>query len=236
MPGMIEHLYFCQSVYEDLAGHSKTKLLKNGNIKFMGERGRILDREKFMLGGILPDMAKEHNFSHFKVEAGRVRRLYVPDLYSAGRAMKTMTDWSLEMGIYAHLYLDRNFILRFLIPRFEWDLKKRGEVVSKETGEIFTTQKFFSGEGLYGAYGELNFAIIKDELLDVPAIEKMSDELPKTGMSNFDEIVDEPWKEQFKRYTGHLSPRTDQIFSVNEYLDFSRGLTKNLVAEMLYAE
>lgn len=236
MPGMIEHFYFCQLIYNSLSNRPATTLLKNGDLKLPTEYKQWLNRENFMLGGILPDMAEERNIAHCKVEHRKIRGLYVPDLYSAERQLYVSKNWSLRMGIYAHLYLDRYFLLNFLVPKFGWDINGRHEIINCSTGEIFTVSEFFSPEGLYGAYSELNVAIINGGLLNLEAIKKLPEELPKTGIKVLDQTIAEPWQKQLEKYTTHLSERTDRIFSIDEYLEFAEKAAVRLTAEMLHME
>lgn len=222
MPGMIEHLYFCQVVCDALSAR-QTRVYKD------------LEKEMFMMGGILPDMAKEHRFSHFKVGVKKVWGLYAPDLYSAGRSMFMIRNWSLRMGVYAHLYLDRYFVKKFLVPRFQWDMKKQGKITNLATGEVFETEQFFSSEGLYRAYGEVNSVILSKGLLDLEWVKSLPDELPSTGLAVFDEKIETSWKEQLEMNIKCVCEQTDRVLPVDDYLAFSNETARRLMAEIIYA-
>ena len=234
MPGMIEHLFFNSSIYKNLRERPGTKLYKNGNLKI----GKMkLVRDDFMLSGILPDLAREQDLAHFKVESEEVPGLNLPDLELAERWLPKKIGWSVGRGVYAHLYLDYHFFVDFLKPRYKWSLETNGTVQNLQTGQVFSAEQFFSSMGLYSAYGELNEVILDRGLLDVEAIRELpTDRLPKTYLDVIDFVDEQPWREQFEEYLTHRLPRTDRIFSVEEYLEFSAKMARRCAAEMLQVE
>ncbi|MBQ9016670.1 hypothetical protein IJ103_00280 [Candidatus Saccharibacteria bacterium] len=237
MPGMLEHLQFNCNVYDNLRKWPRTEILENNYLKIVTGEEHFLGRDAFLLGGIIPDLAVDHNLSHYKVFSRKAHGIFVPDLAAALRQMpQKKNSWPLRMGVYAHLYLDYHFLSDFLIPRYLWNLRREGRIENLATRAVYTTEEFFSAKGLYGAYGELNLAILERGLLDLELIRSLPDKAPEVGAAEMDERDERPWKERFEGYLTHRSPITNKILPVEEYLKFSAGLANRFAAEMLHIE
>ena len=236
MPGMIEHLYYSQLIYHSLSARSTTKLLKSGDVQLQTEYRQKLNRERFILAEILPDMAKSRAESHFKVRLSKVRGICVPSLDTLDAAMNLGVDWSIRMGVYAHLFLDRSFMMNFLIPRFEWETSE-GEIISKASGKVFTFRNFFSEKGLHSAYAEATKILVDSGKLKLKSVRNLPRVLPETGLEAVDDIVaSESWRDRVEWYIAHAEKRTDMLFSADEYIAFIENQAATMTAQMLHRE
>lgn len=233
MPGMIEHLYFCSTVCDEFIRNLQDDEKKDRTLKCFLRKGQIFSRDRFMLGGILPDLARDRNRSHWKVESRRVKGLFIPNMYDALRRLAEVKNWSLRLGIYAHLYLDLRFIVEFLVPKFEWKMFEKGEIRHLGTGEVMSVKEFFSGKGLYGAYAEINAMILENNLLDIDSIMEIGPQAPMTGLNELDDRVDESWKNRFETYLTHQAKETNRFFPLHEYLFFSNQVALDFANEVL---
>ena len=233
MPGMIEHLYYDQLIYHSLSSRPTTKILKNGDAQLQTEYKQTLNRERFVLSEILPDMAISVFESHFRIRTHKANGLFIPNVEASESVIRHKVDWSIRMGIYAHLCLDRAFVLNFLLPRFEWNTSD-GKIVSKTSGEVFKPRDFFSENGLYSAYSETTKVLVDKEKLRLKSIRNLPDTLPKTGVKAIDEIVAEPWKERLEWYIANAKEQTDQVFSAEEYIAFIENEAVNTTAQILH--
>lgn len=232
MPGMIEHLYFDSLIYHSLSARPTTKLLKNGNIKLMTYK-QVINRERFMLAGIMPDLADSKYKSHYKYLNQKLG-MYIPDLYLADRAIsRVRNDWSVRSGLYAHIYLDQKFMMNFVVPKFYWDAKHQ-KITSKATDKVFSADDFFSSEGLFKAYGEVATAILDRDLLKMKAIETLPDELPEVNILEMQPVWQ--WRDKFNYFVENRQEETNEIFSVSEAIDFIREQAVTLTAHLLYTE
>ncbi|MBQ6486578.1 hypothetical protein IJI76_02535 [Candidatus Saccharibacteria bacterium] len=234
MAGMIEHLYFNGLIYHSLSIRPTSKILKNGDIRLGSEFKQLLNRERFILTGILPDMAKNQFSSHFRYRTRKAPGVFLPDINTAERLInRATTDWSIKMGIYSHFWFDMTFLTDFIIPRFDFraeDCKIRNIA----TGELFTPEDFI--RELRHAYSETTAALLASEKLKVKAIRSLPDEICRTTVPEFDTIVEEPWKEKFKRYLENSKVEKNKLFNVEDYIRFIEDRAVTLTALMFYKE
>ena len=235
MPGMVEHLYYAQLIYHSLSSRSTTKLLRNGDVQLQTEYKQKLNRERFMLAEILPDMARSRDDSHFRIHLSKAQGIRVPSLDTLSSAVAFRVDWSMRMGVYAHLFLDRTFIVNFLVPRFEWEALE-GQIFSKASGKVFTRRNFFSEEGLYSAYAEATKILVESGKLKMKSIRNLPKVLPEIGVEALDNIVSEPWRDRIEWYVAHSKSRTDSLFSADEYISFIENQAVTATAQILHME
>lgn len=232
MPGIVEHLYFDSLIYHSLSARPTTKILKDGNVEISVYK-QVINRERFMLAGIIPDLAEDKFKSHYKY-VDRKLGLFVPDLFVADRSIsKARNDWSVRMGLYAHIHLDQKFLMDFVVKKFYWDVREQ-RITSKLTGEIFSPEEFFSKDGLFGAYEEVAAAILSEGRLRVKGVESFPDELPETKIPEMKPVKD--WWQEFDRQATTNRARTDRIFPVAEAIKFIEEQATLSAAYMLYTE
>lgn len=194
-----------------------------------------MNRERFMLAEILPDMANSVFESHARIHTHKADGLYIPNLEYVDNKMRCRADWSVRMGIYAHLYLDWKFVLDFLIPKFDWDISN-GKITNKASGVSFGPRKFFSEDGLYQAYSETTKILVESGKLKLEPVRNLPAALPGTGLKLFDDIVAESWKERFEWYIANAREQNEQMFSVEEYIAFIENQAVNATAQILHKE
>lgn len=232
MPGMIEHLYFDNLIYHSLSARPTTKILKDGNVEISVYK-QVLNRERFMLAGIMPDLTEDKFKAHYKYISRKIG-LYVPDLRLADRMIShTWNDWSIRTGLYAHMYFDQKFVMEFLVPRFDWDTEGQ-KITSIATGEEFSSEQFFSLDGLFGAYAEVATALLSGGRLRAKLVENLPDDLPEVKMPEMEPVKD--WRLEFERQASNVRAKTDRIFPVDEAINFIEEQATLLTAYMLYTE
>ena len=121
MPGMIHHIAFAKKISKEL------NLKKD-------------DEDLFIIGNLLPDYAKDKNYSHFRKNAS-VSCLQVPNLDEA-KNMLFKKDNLLYLGMYSHLFLDYHFIEGYLIKMFEFDFDNN-IITNKMNNKKYTKETFF---------------------------------------------------------------------------------------------
>ena len=131
---------------------------------------------------------------------------------------------SLKLGIYCHLFLDYYFIEKFLISQFEWDIEN-STVKNLRNNKIWTMDEFFSDNGLYGSYNEINKLMIENCDVDLEYIKSLPNILPKTDISFYDERYTEDWKEELKDYLTIDKKYTGEII---DYVLFQKFISKIL--------
>lgn len=232
MPGMIEHLYFDNLIYHSLSARPTTKILKDGDVEISVYK-QVLNRERFMLAGIMPDLAEDKFKSHYRY-IDRKLGLFVPDLFVADREIsKARSDWSVRMGLYVHIHFDQIFLMDFVVKKFHWDVQGRA-ITSKVTGEVFSPEEFFSLDGLFGAYAEIATVLLSEGYLKMKGVESLPDELPRVNTSEMKPVKD--WRQEFERQANTTRVRTDRLFSVSEAIKFIEEQATLLTAYMLYTE
>lgn len=123
----------------------------------------LFNKRMFLAGCLLPDLSTCNQKTHFHVrfdehdgevnnsENDHAGYFHIPDLESAARYYRQLSDPSCRAGVNAHLFLDCYFTEHFLAKKFTI---KDEQVIGPEIS--MPVEKFFSPEGLYGAYDYLN--------------------------------------------------------------------------------
>ena len=135
MPGILYHLAFAEEVYRNFSEQMK------------------LDKVNFMAGNLIPDLANDKKASHYRKKAS-VNGFFVPTMESVKKDLFVPSD-SVKFGMYCHLYLDYYFIEDFLIPEFIWDTSTM-KVINPRNHKEWDVKTFFSHDGMYGSYTEIN--------------------------------------------------------------------------------
>ncbi|MBQ9116132.1 MAG: hypothetical protein IJY04_03825 [Clostridia bacterium] len=191
MPGILYHLTFAEMVALRLK-----------------EVLSPADRAEFLAGNLLPDLAKNKALSHFRKPAS-LDGMLVPDLQKAAELMLP-PHRPLLFGAYCHLFLDASFIEEILIATFIWD-KERKTVTSRESGLTVSIGEFFSDNGIYGAYTELNQLLIRDGYVSSELIDSIPDVIPKTGIEFLDYRREMSWREELNGYLSEKRAYTGRL-------------------------
>lgn len=152
------------------------------------------NREAFLLGSLIPDLARDKEQSHF-------RQLHasgweVPDLNQAKRLLFSRLS-PLLLGCYCHIFLDHYFITTHLSKRYI--LVFNGRVIDFYHDRIYESNVFLSSKGLYGAYSAGNALLVKDNLLPDNFLD-LPEKVPFTGVPVFDDRNKRNWRQEVKHY------------------------------------
>lgn len=200
MPGMIHHIAFAKKISKEL------NLKKD-------------DEDLFIIGNLLPDYAKDKNYSHFRKNAS-VSCLQVPNLDEA-KNMLFKKDNLLYLGMYSHLFLDYHFIEGYLIKMFEFDFDNN-IITNKMNNKKYTKETFFSSKKdglLYHGYSHINYLMIKNKIVDLSDIFNLPDILPETNIDFFDDRKEYDWKKELKYYLNVLKENNGIHFDFNKIMD-----------------
>lgn len=204
MPGILEHILFAKEIYDN--------------------SGIALDKKLFFSGNLIPDLAIDKNLSHFRKEY--IKGIWVPDMDIIKKEFFNPRD-SLKFGIYCHFYLDYFFITEYLIPNFIWDYKHM-EVINPRNGKNWEAYDFFSSNGLYRGYNEINTMIMQNKLISVETLESIPEDLPLTGITNFDNRRNKSWAYELYEYLKAPIPYTGEIFDFNDFMKEIYSIAKQL--------
>ena len=204
MPGMVYHLLFAKLTAEKL--HE--------------------DIEDYVIGNILPDFAKNKDSVHHYPNSSN--SFFVPDLDAAKRRYSRVSSESLRHGVLAHLYCDKRFTEDFLMNRFEYDPRREIVTLRKDPKRVWTLQKFFSYEGLYHAYSEMNPMIFQKHLpgyddiegLNLEWLKGLPHKLPCTGVSTLDDRTTDDWFGYLEGILENPPEYTGELFSIEEMVGF----------------
>lgn len=191
MPGILYHISFAEEVYRNL------------------EPIIQLDKISFMAGNLIPDLATDKKKSHYRKKAS-VDGFFVPEMEAVTREFLIPED-SIKFGMYCHLYLDYYFIEDFLIPEFIWDAKDM-KVINPRNNKQWDVKTFFSHNGMYGAYTEINQLLVRDGHVSLDTVKEIPEILPTTGITVFDERRDKTWKAELDEYLSQNKDYTGEIF------------------------
>lgn len=192
MPGILYHLSFAEEVYRHLPSSLD------------------LDKISFMAGNLIPDLAVDKKKSHYRKDAS-VKGFFVPDMEAVKEELYVPTN-PIKFGMYCHLYLDNFFIEEFLIPEFIWD-NKNMKVINPRNHLEWDVPTFFSQDGMYGSYTEINQLLIRDGLVSMQTVAEIPEVLPNTGMEVFDNRRKKTWKKELEEYIAEKKPYTGNIFN-----------------------
>ena len=200
MPGILYHLSFAQQVYSKLS-----PILQ-------------LDKINFMAGNLIPDLAKaDKQKTHYRKKASN-GILCVPDLEQAKKELYIPND-SIKFGMYAHLYLDYYFFGKFLIDSFIWN-KENEKVINPRNNKEWSFNYFFSENGLYKSYGEINYLMLKDKRVSMKTLQEIPEILPNTGIALFDERIKTTWKKELEEYLSRKIEYTGEILEYPSFWNF----------------
>lgn len=210
MPGTLFHLAFVEEIYR-LSNLPWNKLT-------------------FMAGNLIPDMAKNKQLSHYRINAC-VKGFLVPDLEAARKDLLVFDD-ATKMGMFCHLYLDHYFIKYYLIPSFMWDIDDL-IICNPRNDRIWTIHEFFSCSGMYGAYSEINGLLLKDELISMDTINQLPAILPDSGIPFFDDRHEKSWKRQLEEHLADKRKYTGEIFDYDHLWRIIKLIASRYVKEVL---
>ena len=165
MPGILYHLAFAEEVYRNFSEQMK------------------LDKVNFMAGNLIPDLANDKKASHYRKKAS-VNGFFVPTMESVKKDLFVPSD-SVKFGMYCHLYLDYYFIEDFLIPEFIWDTSTM-KVINPRNHKEWDVKTFFSHDGMYGSYTEINDLMLKDGHVSLETVSQT--DVKKPGKLNLTDI------------------------------------------------
>lgn len=211
MPGILYHLAFAEKVCDSVSS---------------------LNKVEFMAGNLIPDLATNRDKSHYRKKAS-VNGFWVPDMESVKRDLFKPYN-SLIFGMYCHLYLDYRFIEEFLLREFTW-VEKDSElfkVVNPRNGKVWDVDTFFSQEGMYGSYTEINQMMIKDNRISLETIEKIPEVLPDTGVEVYDVRREKTWKTELDEYFALKKEYTGEVFDYNRLWESIESFANQFVNEL----
>lgn len=208
MPGILYHLSFAEEVYRNI------------------ETVIPLDKTSFMAGNLIPDLAVDKKNSHYRVDAS-VKGFFVPDLELVKNDLLSVQD-PIKFGMFCHLYLDYYFIEEFLIPEFVWDVKN-GRVINPRNNKSWHKSTFFSNNGMYGAYTEINHRLLDDEKVFFTTLESLPEVLPFTGVEVYDTRREKTWKTELVEYLADKKDYTGDIFDYERLWKFIQTTTEKLI-------
>ena len=211
MPGILYHLSFAEEVYRNLIPKSQ------------------LNKIDFMSGNLIPDLAVDKKNSHYRKKAS-LEGFFVPDMERVKKELYKPDD-SVKFGMYCHLYLDYYFIEEFLIPEFIWD-NQTMKVVNPRNNKYWSFKTFFSHDGMYGSYTEINQLLVRDGHVSLNTVKEIPEIPPKTGIAVFDERREKTWKAELEEYLAQHKQYTGDVFDYNRLCNCIERIAKQFVSEM----
>lgn len=213
MPGILYHLAFAEEVHRNLPKDSK------------------IDKTLFMAGNLIPDLATNKKASHYRIPAS-MQGFVIPDMSQVRKELYKPTD-SLLFGMYCHLYLDEKFIESFIIPEFIWDTEHM-MVINPRNESQWDVGTFFSQEGMYGAYTEINGLLLRDGKVSMETVNQIPTVLPDTGIPVFDKRREKTWREELNGYLNEKKEYTGKIFDYDRLWGCISNIAKTFVEEELH--
>lgn len=211
MPGMLSHIMFAKEVYRELP--------------------ICIDKALFMSGNLIPDLPTDKDASHYRKPSLSVPDLLAPDLQEVKSKFLNVEN-ALFLGIYSHLYLDNRFIEGFMISELDWNYEKM-RVVNPKNGLEWTASEFFSQDGMYGSYSEINGLMLRDGYVSIDDISDIPETLPLTGVPVFDNNrKSQSWKEEFYGYIRERKPYTGKLFDYDRMCSFIKKTAHEFVEEI----
>lgn len=186
-------------------------------LRALSEEEPLLEEKilyNFMMGQIVPDLASgspvNRNTQHFRDPNLNESKysdgiIIVPDLTVASdyfkdemSKSKTLKEKAYLIGILFHLWLDYDFFVSYLFPRFTFN---GGIVTNKNTGRKYSYEQFISkkGNGIYNAYDCMAF-LYGNEVAGI--IESLPVQPEPTHIDMYDRHFDvnKNWKEEIKHF------------------------------------
>lgn len=211
MPGILYHLAFAEEVYRNLSPSVN------------------IDKTLFMAGNLIPDLATDKKKSHYRKPAS-VTGFFVPNMEQVKEELYTM-DNALLFGMYCHLYLDDKFIEGFIIPEFIWDTENM-KVINPRNKMEWDVNTFFSQDGMYGSYTEINALLLRDGHVSMDTVMEIPEYLPLTGISVFDARRQKTWKEELEGYIAEKKVYTGNIFDYNRLWNCIKAIAEEFAKEL----
>ena len=182
-----------------------------------------------MAGNLIPDLANDKKASHYRKKAS-VNGFFVPTMESVKKDLFVPSD-SVKFGMYCHLYLDYYFIEDFLIPEFIWDTSTM-KVINPRNHKEWDVKTFFSHDGMYGSYTEINYLMLKDGHVSLETVSQIPEILPSTGIHVFDDRREKTWKAELDGYLSQHKEYTGDIFDYYRLWASIEKIAKKFVTEV----
>ena len=211
MPGILYHLSFTEEVYRRLSSTMP------------------IDKISFMAGNLIPDLALNKRQSHYRKKAS-VDGFFVPEMKLVRKDLFIPED-SIKFGMFCHLYLDYYFIEEFLIPEFIWDTENM-MVINPRNNKHWDVKTFFSHDGMYGSYTEINQLMVKDGHVSMDTVNLLPSILPNTGLPVFDTRREKTWKTELDEYLAQKKTYTGEIFDYNRLWNCIERIAMQFIDEI----
>lgn len=129
-------------------------------ITLLEEKNRyIKNKSLFYTGALLPDLSlKDKKESHFR-KMSQNNILEVPNLEIFLKKYGNNLENELYLGIYAHLFLDYRYYDIYFNKNYEISTQ---QIKNKKNNISWDFNIFYSIDGIYGAYSQINQALIRD--------------------------------------------------------------------------
>ena len=191
-----------------------------------------VDRDAFLLGNVIPDLAKDKDISHFRNV--HVNGWKTPNLTVARQRLLAEPN-PLRLGCYCHLFLDHFFITKHLAKRCA--LVFDGRVIEFPRDRVYDVKVFLSERGLYGSYDAGNAILINQCLLPEDYLELPANP-PLTGIDEFDNRSDKNWHTQVNRYLENIANESTNVFTPTELkditMDGARAFLNDIISLQLH--
>ena len=208
MPGLLLHVAFAEKICKGL---------------------EISKPNEFISGNIIPDLTKDKQLSHYRVRASQ-KGFLVPEMGQVKKDLFVLNN-PIKFGMYCHLYLDHYFIEDYLIPHFIWDYDNM-KVTNPRNEKSWNVKKFFSDDGIYSSYTEINSLLLKDKHISLKKLMELPDLLPETGIEMFDDRHNRTWKSEIKEYLSQGKEYTGDIFDYKKLCNFIDDTAEKLMKDV----
>ena len=211
MPGILYHLSFAEEVYRRLSSTMP------------------IDKISFMAGNLIPDLALDKRQSHYRKKAS-VDGFFVPEMKLVRKDL-FIPEYSIKFGMFCHLYLDYYFIEEFLIPEFIWDTENM-IVLNPRNNKHWDVKTFFSHDGMYGSYTEINQLMVMDGHVSMDTVNLLPSILPNTGLTVFDTRREKTWRTELDEYLAQKKTYTGEIFDYNRLWNCIERIAMQFINEI----
>lgn len=231
MPGILPHATFAELIRKAVLKQLWRKLIKfdiHASTTLFA-LFRILQHPDFLAGNLIPDLATDKKASHYRISAS-VDGFVVPDMEKVKNDL-FFPDTPVKFGCFCHLWLDYHFIEELLIPSFIWDANNN-KVINPRNQKTWDPAVFFSQDGLYGAYTEMNQLMIRSGHVPLVKMDKLPDLLPPTGLTVFDTRKKVTWREELNAYLSTNKKYTGDVFEYEYFWNCIETLSSKFVEEI----
>ena len=104
-------------------------------------------------------------------------------------------------------------------------------VINPSNGKKWTVEKFFSHDGMYGSYTEINTLMLRDKRISMETVDSIPINLPITGISTFDERREKSWRDELNGYLSQKKEYTGDIFNYEKLWASIECTAKQFVEE-----